>query len=388
MDACMLGESMLQSIKHAWDHLLLPPYKFDSDKPVRNTNNNGIVIPHSGSLWFSAIQSNLVAKKYIFPITDSLTDDCASAFANISLKENIVPENFQTLSLHCLNLFAALNEPYDTERLQCVPDCTFITEPRELFYVNFNDPEYIKKFLYHQNRCTVEITCTREGYFHAIAAWFKVQLDETIELCSAADGINSKNCCWDQAIFPSFKPYRVVPGCKITLIADWADGKVTFDVSNIAYPDGSMLQEITLPFPVPSNFIAMLNDANLLEQLKVAALCFIKTFTGKDMLRIMDLYPVPIFGLNVLRNMHLLGASFRNIELVCVVQSQEEVAVIGKIAQLNGINVQKLTFIISEDFDDKIANLSPFSFDVILANFIDPQGDLNEEMIGRVNTLK
>lgn len=387
MDACMLGEHMLQSLKYAWDNILLPSYKFESNKPIMNTSNNGIVIPHSGSLWFSAVQSNLLAKKYIFPLTNISADDCTNAFANVSLKESLIPENFQTLSLN-LSLFASLNEPYDTERLQSVPDCVFITEPHELFHVNFNDPAYIEKFLYNENRYTFEVTCTRNGYFHAIAAWFKVQLDESIVLSSAPDDLNSKNCCWDQAIFPTFKPHRVVPGSKIKLQTGWTDGKVTFDVNNIIYPDGTVLQENALPFPAPSNFISMLNDTSLLEHLKLAALSFINEYKNRKVLRIMDLYPVPIFGLIVLRNAHLLRSNFRNVELVCCVSSKEEITVIKRIAQINNISDEKITFILAEEFDDTVANLQSFSFDVVLVNFIDYTGDLNEEMITRVNTLK
>lgn len=381
----MLGEHILQSLKYAWDHLLLPPYQFDANKPICNVKN-GIVIPHSGSLWFSALQSNLLAKKYVYPLTEFSADDCVNAFANISLKETM-PENFQNLILH-ISLFAVLNEPYDTERLQCVPDCLFITEPYELFHINFNDPSSIEKILDDCHRYTLEVTCTRHGYFHAIAAWFKVQLDESIVLCSSPDDINSKNCCWDQAIFPTFKPYRVIPGCKITLEADWTDGRVTFDVNQITYPDGTVPSEGSLPSPVPSNLIAILNDTNLLEHLKIAALSFLNQFKGQDVLRIMDLYPVPIFGLNVLRNVHLLPNVLQNVELYCVVLTVEEVTVIQRIAQQNAIPTERLNFIMADDFDNRIATMPSYSFDVILGNFIDSQGDLNEEMIGRVNALK
>lgn len=383
----MLGEHMLQTLKYAWDSLLFPPYHFSNNESILNRSRSGTVIPHSGSLWFSAVQSKLLARKYVFPTADTDGEECANAFANISLSDS-TPENFQNLNFKDIELFAGLNDPYDTERLQSFRDCVFLTEPRELLSINFNDPHHIRKCLFGDNRCLLEITCTRDGYFHAIAAWFRVQLDDDIVLCSAPDDSNSKNCCWDQAIFPCKKSYRVVPGSKISLFSDWTDGKVVFDILQVTHPDLPVPNHEPLSLQAPLNFITMLNDMNLLEHMKHSAGKFIEQFHGHRSLRIMDMFPVPIFGLTVLRNVHLINEFLADVKLACVVQSQEEVKIIKKIAVCNQIPLTRISFILIEDLDEQITGISNQYFDVIVMNLLHSEGDLNEDVISHVNTLR
>lgn len=391
LDSCIFGEGMLQSLKHAWENLLLPVYKFEHNKPISNkARNNGIIIPHSGSLWFAGIHSNLLARKYVFPLSDLYANECADAFANISLKDNLFPENVQVLSLKSINLFAPLSEPYDTDRLQSIPDCTFLTEPRQLFYVNFNDPLHLERCLHGKNSSTLEVTCTQSGHLHAIAAWFRVQLDEKIVLSSAPDDFNSKNCCWDQAIFPAISPYKVVPGCKISLSSDWTHGKVTFNVDRVTYPDGFAFSELYQPAPisVTSNVTTMLNDSNLLEHLKIAALEVLSTLYGTSSVVVMDTFPFPIFGLNVLCNAHLINLTYLDVRIVCVIQSKKDIVAIRKVCESNQLPFTQLSFIVSEDFDEYVGSLQHTLFDAIMVNFIDVHGDLDEDMISRIGILK
>jgi len=370
----MLGEHMLQTLQYAWQNLLHPPYKISSP-PIQPS---GLVIPHSGSLWFTLVQSRQLARKYMFPLTDIDAEDCTKAFANISLKDNTVG-NFQPLRFQ--NMFVKLDEPYDTERMQMLSDCAFLTESCQLFDINFNNPEQIEKCLGCENQCSFEVTCIADGYFHAIVAWFQVYLDEDIYLCSAPDDPNADTCCWDQAVFPCHRAVHVVPGCKILLSSDWARGKMTFRAEKITYPDGRSCFMQTEAMKVPSSFVSMLNDTNLLEHLRIAALKFLEDFQEReDGLSILDSFPVPVFGLTVLRNLHLVSNRLKKegeVTLLCIVESEDAAELIRKMAEYNGIPGKYLLFISEDDsWQDKLN-----SFDAVILNFLDREGDLNEKIM-------
>lgn len=383
MDSCLLGEHILQTLKYAWDNLLFPPPDVSCNKSTRS----GVVIPHSGSLWFSAVQSKLLASKYVFPTINDDAEECINALANISLDESL-PDNFHNLDIRGMELNADLNEPYDTERLQLFPDCVFLTEPQQLFHINFNSPEDIEKCLCSKNKCLLEITCIQGGYLHAIAAWFKVNLDDDIVLCSAPNDSNSKNCCWDQAIFPCEKLYGVLPGSKIFLLSEWTNGRVTLKVHKVDHPIYNPQTCKLLQKKAPTRFITMLNDINLLKHLKQSAVEFIKQFNGKQSLNIIDLFCIPIFALTILRNLHLMKDIVSEIKLCCVVQSLADRDIINYIASLNGISLNNIHYFFPDDFDVLIIQMENKIYDVVMMNFLDNEGDLSEDAICRINSIR
>jgi len=58
VDAGLLGEGILQSLVHAWDHLLLPP---GSKGQVANV---GRVVPDAAGVWVVPIECIHIARKY------------------------------------------------------------------------------------------------------------------------------------------------------------------------------------------------------------------------------------------------------------------------------------------------------------------------------------
>lgn len=370
MDSCMLGERLLQTLQYAWQNLLKP---------------SGVVIPHGGNLWFRLVQSGVLARKYMFPLDSVIAEDCVNAFANISLK-NSAEENFQPLNFP--NLFVELDEPYDTERLQMLPDCTFLTEPYPSPYVDFNCPEQIEECLRCENRFSFVVTCTVGGYFHAIAAWFSVNVDEEFVLCSSPDNPHSKNCCWDQAVFPCHRAYPVVPGCRISITSDWIEGRVGFLVQQITYPDGSTRSMQTDAIKVPTSFVSMLNDSNLLDHLRTSAVKFLEGFKGEEELHILDTFPVPVFGLTVLRNIHLINRSLKKIRLVFIVESEDAAEVISKMAEYNAIPLEYVSFLLEDDLDVQLSQFTSAFFDAVILDLLDKEGDLKESIIGCIRLLK
>lgn len=380
MDSCMLGEHMLQTLQYAWKNLLYSPYI--SGMPI--TQPSSLVIPRRGTLFFTVVQSGRLARKYLYPLNGIDAEDCANALANISLKDH-TPENF--LSLNLANLHVELDEPYDTERLQMLSDCVYLTEPRHLYHINFNNPTEIELFLKQDTQCTFEVECIVDGYFHAIVAWFRVDLDDNIQLSNAPNDPNAKSCCWDQAVFPSHQAYRLEPGCKISIHAKCIEGKMAFQADRITYLNGSTCLMQVESKKAPDNFVTMLNDTNLLEHLKIAAVKFLNGFKGANELRILDTFPVPIFGLTVLRNIHLINRSMTDLKLVCVVEREDAALRIKEIIEHNGIPVNCVVFISENDLNGKGNEFSEGYFDAVILNVLDKEGDLNESTIGRIPLL-
>ena len=58
VDAGLLGEGILQSLVHAWDHLLLP---LVSESQVANV---GRVVPDAAGVWVVPIECMHIARKY------------------------------------------------------------------------------------------------------------------------------------------------------------------------------------------------------------------------------------------------------------------------------------------------------------------------------------
>lgn len=387
LDSCMLGEHILHTLNHAWKYLLKPPRTSDPNESTAEANSNGTVIPQGGSLWLRLIQSPSLARNYMFPLNDTNADDCAATLANISLKGSGETVDFHDLQISRIYLRTSSNEPYDTERLQDLPDCNFLSQSHHLFHINFNDPAQIENCLTNRNRVIFDLTCTGEGYLHAIGAWFNIQLDESISISSAPDSLNSINCCWDQAVFPCTKPFKVFPGSKVNIVSDWSEGKVTLLVHQITHPNGDTITMDNSALPVSFDCVTLLNDYKLVEHLKESALKFVKAHQQKS-LKIMDLYPIPIFGLTVLRNLPCIGLAHSDALVVCVVKSPAEEELIKSIAKSNAIPLGCLSFVNVEDFDAAMSGTWQQYFDTILVNFLESDGVINEEAVCRISSLK
>lgn len=383
----MLGERILHTLNHAWKYLLKPPCMSDPNESTPKENSYGTVIPHGGSLWLRLIQSPSLAKNYMFPLIETNADDCAATLANISLKESEETVDFHDLQISKIYLRASSNEPYDTERLQDLPDCNFLSQSHHFLHINFNDPAQIENCLSNRNRVMFDVTCTCEGYLHAIGAWFNIQLDETISISSAPDSLTSNNCCWDQAVFPSKKPFKIFPGSKVSILSDWSKGKVTLQVHYITHPNEIAFMVDNSALPVSFDCLTLLNDNKLVEHLKNSALKFVKAHQQKT-LKIMDLYPIPVFGLTVLRNLRSIGLACSDAELVCVVKSYDVKELIETIAKSNAIPLDCLSFVKVCDFDAAISETWQQYFDTILVSFLESDGVINDEAVCHISSLK
>jgi len=72
VDGGLLGEGILQSLVHAWDHLLLPP---GSKGQVANV---GRVVPDAAGVWVVPIECIHIARKYRLLNPDMTQQDLSS----------------------------------------------------------------------------------------------------------------------------------------------------------------------------------------------------------------------------------------------------------------------------------------------------------------------
>ncbi|XP_043208834.1 protein arginine N-methyltransferase 9-like [Amphibalanus amphitrite] len=154
-DAGLLGEHILSTLQHAWRHLLLPP-------------GRGRVLPASAAVWAAAVES-------------------AEIRSQLSAR---LPSGDQ--------LRRRLTEPYWSERLEDTPGgYKLLTEPVQVYSVDFNDPDDIERGLSGVEGRHV-MRCTADGRLDALVTWFELQLGEG-EVLSSAPG---EETCWEQAVFP------------------------------------------------------------------------------------------------------------------------------------------------------------------------------------------
>lgn len=69
VDAGLLGEGILQSLIHAWEHLLLPPRSEDQ------VANVGKVVPEAAGIWVVPIECLHIARKYQLQKSDKTQQD-------------------------------------------------------------------------------------------------------------------------------------------------------------------------------------------------------------------------------------------------------------------------------------------------------------------------
>ncbi|GCC21515.1 hypothetical protein chiPu_0019987, partial [Chiloscyllium punctatum] len=155
VDAGLFGEGIVESLIHAWQHLLLPP------KFILNGLFGRVCLNEAGGLhlnetitWYSPVSN------------ESCVDDTS--------------------------------EPYTTERMRQVPGgYTPLTDYFQALTIDFNNPQELEE-LSTRKPCRLCLPIVKEGVLDAIVAWFVLQLDEDVSLSTGPD----EETCWEQAVYP------------------------------------------------------------------------------------------------------------------------------------------------------------------------------------------
>ncbi|XP_028601049.1 protein arginine N-methyltransferase 9 [Podarcis muralis] len=199
VDSGLFGEGIVESLIHAWEHLLLPPKPNDGRV---NAENYGKVIPAGAIVWGMAVECGEIRRHHRVG---------AKEIAGVCLPE--------TLEFHS-PVYASVNsdeslEPYTTEKLSRVPGgYTALTEHFQILTANFNNLQELKSFA-TRKPSKINMPVIKAGILDAIVVWFTLQLDDEHTLSTSP----SEDTCWEQAVYPvqGLLDYSLRSGDSVTM---------------------------------------------------------------------------------------------------------------------------------------------------------------------------
>ncbi|XP_074807068.1 protein arginine N-methyltransferase 9 isoform X2 [Natator depressus] len=194
VDAGLFGEGIVESLIHAWEHLLLQPKPKNQDI---GTEDYGQVIPAGAIVFGMAVECKEIRRHHRVGVQEvacvhlaETVEFCSPTRASVNSEETI--------------------EPYTTEKLSRVPGGYMpLTEPFQAMTVDFNNLEELKS-LATRKPCKFSVPVTQGGILDAIVVWFVLQLDDEHSLSTSP----SEETCWEQAVYPvqGLPDYSVKPG--------------------------------------------------------------------------------------------------------------------------------------------------------------------------------
>ena len=245
------------------------PTLIHAHKNLLATNGSGIIIPMCATLYIAAVESEYI--RFRSSVTFDKTKYLGTlAFENIY----ILPDE----------------EYYDTENLQNVT-INYITEPRPLLEINFNDLNELMYFNEDGIKDTISTTCRYNGIVDGLVAWFKLNLDEEIVL----DSSQGKSC-WQLAVFPTF-PRSVKSKDNVLITAQILNKRLK---CSYKLNDEEINTHEKLIYHLPRDVIMFLNDKEYISSLIEVA----KSKKGENIQTVFDTSPFPIYGLTVLKENH------------------------------------------------------------------------------------
>ncbi|XP_057699598.1 protein arginine N-methyltransferase 9 [Corythoichthys intestinalis] len=181
VDAGLFGEGIIESLIHAWHHLLLPPRKGDS----RDSSATGRVIPAGATVYAMAVECLEIRRHNKL---------CVSEVGGLSMA---AAEQLRS-PVSCSAEADDSMEPYTTERLSRLPGgYAALTEPLTVLRIDFNNVEELEG-LSSRPVQRLRVPVVRDGELDALAVWFQLHLDEESSLSTGPH----EDTCWEQAIYP------------------------------------------------------------------------------------------------------------------------------------------------------------------------------------------
>ncbi|XP_076004022.1 protein arginine N-methyltransferase 9 [Genypterus blacodes] len=183
VDAGLFGEGIIESLIHAWHHLLLPPQRALSDSAEASVT--GRVIPAGATVFGMAVECLEIRRHHRM---------CVSEVGGLSL----AAAGELRSPVSCTFMPDDSVEPYTTERLSRLPGgYKPLTEPFRALDIDFNNVQELEGLSSREAR-QVRLLVTQEGELDALAVWFQLHLDEDSSLSTAPQ----EDTCWEQAIYP------------------------------------------------------------------------------------------------------------------------------------------------------------------------------------------
>lgn len=330
MDSGLLGEHLLSTLDHAWDHLLLPP-----------APNVTRVIPASAKLFAAPIESLKIARKNQL----------------LPMSRKICMPDFQALDWSNLHVRPLRAEPYDTENLYVDRSCKYLADPVEIFRFDFNNPLEVKQRLQRDVEEHIPVHCNNSGCLDAIAVWFETQVDEDLVITTSPLAANPCRS-WHHAIFPCSSFH--VANTAINLNCKCSNGVLSVEVAaqSAKKPVISLEKSVIRFLNCTTYQSALQNSVNKLIQ-------------DRPMTSVIDMSIFPHEGLILSRN---IGTKVLTVNEI-------PVHLIKKLVKINKINsdlVSRKTF--SEVERDVEVELED-KYDALIVNFIESRGEISQEFL-------
>uniref|UniRef100_A0A8C7HUH7 Protein arginine methyltransferase 9 n=1 Tax=Oncorhynchus kisutch TaxID=8019 RepID=A0A8C7HUH7_ONCKI len=187
VDAGLFGEGIIESLIHAWNHLLLPPQ--NTQDPSRPPSQAGRVIPAGATVFGMAVQCLEIRRHHRLCVSE-IGGLATAAAGELHSPVSCSSEDDST-------------EPYTTERLSRLPGgYTPLTEPFNALDIDFNNVQELEG-LCSREVSRVRLPVTGEGLLDALAVWFQLHLDQQSSLSTGP----KEDTCWEQAIYPVQTPH-------------------------------------------------------------------------------------------------------------------------------------------------------------------------------------
>ncbi|XP_025060079.1 protein arginine N-methyltransferase 9 isoform X1 [Alligator sinensis] len=185
VDAGLFGEGIVESLIHAWEHLLLQPKVGDPKNNDVSFEDYGQVIPAGATVFGMAVECKEIRRHHRVGIQEvasvrlaDTVEFCSPTHASVNSEETL--------------------EPYTTEKLSRIPGGYMpLTEPFQVMTVDFNNLQELKN-LATRKPCKISVPITRGGLLDAVVVWFVLHLDDEHTLSTSP----SEETCWEQAVYP------------------------------------------------------------------------------------------------------------------------------------------------------------------------------------------
>ncbi|XP_028270626.1 protein arginine N-methyltransferase 9 [Parambassis ranga] len=184
VDAGLFGEGIIESLIHAWHHLLLPPQRGENE--IGEQSATGRVIPAGATVFGMAVECLEIRRHHRLRVSE------VGGLSMAAAGELHSP-------VSCSSEPDDSMEPYTTERLSRLPGgYKPLTEPFKALSIDFNNVQELEGL-----SCTevqeIRLPVIQEGEVDALAVWFQLHLDEESSLSTGPQ----EDTCWEQAIYPS-----------------------------------------------------------------------------------------------------------------------------------------------------------------------------------------
>lgn len=183
VDAGLFGEGIIESLIHAWHHLLLPPQRGENE--FQEQSATGRVIPAGATVFGMAVECLEIRRHHRL---------CVSEVGSLSM----AAAGELRSPVSCSSEPDDSMEPYTTERLSRLPGgYKPLTEPFTALNIDFNNVQELEGLSSREVQ-RIHLPVTQEGELDALAVWFQLHLDEESSLSTGPQ----EDTCWEQAIYP------------------------------------------------------------------------------------------------------------------------------------------------------------------------------------------